>query len=169
MALAATWAGAGLSGCDRPGCDGVVVTNPAAPQVTRFEIVDSFPDDPWTLVLAIDFANASPALRSGNALFYVGPSTDPLRLPLQQPFAQVGLPTDAPSGRLGMLFPLNSGLIQDGDLLRLAVQLEEGNAGDQNGLRSNCSSMDLSFDVRALRQTAQLLRRAAANVRHWLL
>jgi hypothetical protein len=161
--------GGTLQACDHPGCDGVAGQNPNAPRITNLEIVGNYPDDPWTLILAIDFVGASPSLIDGYGLFYVGASTDPLRLPLQQPFEQAALPGGAPSGRLGVLFPFNSGLVQDGDLLRLGVQLEDSSANSRRAARSNCYNMDLSFDVRPVQKTARLMRRVAAGLRRWLL
>jgi hypothetical protein len=134
--------------CDRPGCDGLdYVPKPGAPVITRTAIAGTYPGDPWTLVLGIEFTGGTPALSSGSALFYIGGDTTPTKLPLTQAFAQSGLPADATSGRLGVLFPFNSGTVQDGDRIRLGVQLESGDQPDPKGLRSNCYNLDLGFDV----------------------
>lgn len=134
--------------CDRPGCDGLdYVHKPGAPVITRTAIAGTYPGDPWTLILGIEFTGGTPALSSGSALFYIGGDTTPTKLPLTQAFAQSGLPLDATSGRLGVLFPFNSGTVQDGDRIRLGVQLESGDQPDPKGLRSNCYNLDLGFDV----------------------
>ncbi len=141
------------SACGRPGCDGKAYeANPLAPVVTRMNIVDTFPQDPWTLVLGIEFTGGSSTLSQGSALFYLGGDTTPTRVPLAQAFAQSAVPSEAKSGRLGVLFPFNGGIVQDGDIIRLGVQLEDGNKPDPNGTRSNCYNLDLSFDVFAARQ-----------------
>ena len=136
-----------LWGCNRPGCDGIGRTDADSPQITRFTRVGTYPDDPWTLVLAIEFSQAAATLKDGSALLYLGASQEPLRLPLRQPFAQIEQPDGATSGRLGLLFPFNSGVVQDGDQLRLGVQLEDGAKPHPDGKRSNCYSLDLSFEV----------------------
>ncbi|MEK7706227.1 MAG: hypothetical protein AAB426_14805 [Myxococcota bacterium] len=113
-------------------------------QLTR----DSYPvqsEDPWLAVLGVHFRDREGDLRDGKVRFYMGGDTQPsLTQDLQTLLLQSGVPVDALDGELWASLRFAEST-PDGTRAHLGVQLE-----DAAGHDSNCYTLELAFDVRAV-------------------
>lgn len=106
-------------------------------------IAGQLDQDPWTVVLTLDFTDADGNLAAGDVAFYLerdgsSSSTQPLR----GSFKQSAIAEDAREGRLVLPLRFNESLGRNASVA-LGLQLEDG-----GGLHSNCYGLTLQFEVK---------------------
>jgi hypothetical protein len=113
-----------------------------APHIDDLRLAGQLEEDPWTMVLSLEFEDSDGNLGTGAATFYLNHSSQPsTRQEMRDAFRQNALPSDTRSGTLVM--PLRFGdTIDDGAQVDLGVQLE-----DADRQRSNCYAVRLDFAV----------------------
>ncbi|MBC7792733.1 MAG: hypothetical protein H7Z43_03415 [Clostridia bacterium] len=116
--------------------------HPTAPTIRDGKLASQLAQDPWTLVVTLDFSDTDGNLAHGNITFYLGGSGDSAaRQDLLAAFKQSVLAEDATSGRLVLPLRFDES-VGDGERVNLGLQLT-----DEGGLHSNCYGMTLSFEV----------------------
>ena len=151
------------TGCDPQGCDGSrYVAGVGVPMITRVELVEQLPDDPWQLVLAVEYEDSDADLDAGFLRLYLGTNTNAKARPLGPFLRQSEVPEGTTAGRFGLAVPLIGNSVQDGVKVRLGLQLDDAHVPRQ---RSNCYMMDMLFDVSELaRLQAERGRRLARQI-----
>jgi hypothetical protein len=131
------------TGCNRSTCIGLhpPSSDRNAPVIMDIELLPQSIQNPWTMLMALDFKDKDGDLGAGNVLIYVGAS-GPVQLPLAEYFATSELPMDAASGRIGLPLSLGQGAVSDDNVLRLGFQFV-----DAREHYSNCYAIDLHFEV----------------------
>ena len=133
---------AALNACQPAACDDVPYTpQPQGPEIRNLTLLrQNHPDDPWSLVFALDFSDPQGAVGGGDVHMYVGGKNT--TFPLLDYFEQSEVAFDATAGTVAI--PLHfSDSVRDASTVPLGMQLVNALA-----LRSNCYALDLKFTVR---------------------
>lgn len=131
--------------CEQPlACgDNVRVSSDVnAPVINNVVLVDQLEQDPWTLVLTLDFRDADGNLAAGDVVFYLNNDGDSATSQSLLPtFKQSAISEEATSGTL--VLPLRfDDTVGDGVEIDLGMQLV-----DAEVLHSNCYGLTLEFEV----------------------
>lgn len=148
--LATVCATLGPVGCGDDECQAPISDAADAPRIDDMRLIgqltsDSFPvqsDDPWLVILGTQFRDNDGDLGAGEARFFMGDETQPsLTQDMQTVFLQSGVTPDATRGEVWVSLRFSE-TTPDGTRARLGMQLVDAAAQ-----RSNCYSLELSFDV----------------------
>lgn len=115
----------------------------SAPSIVDATLASQLAEDPWTLVLTLDFSDSDGNLAAGEASFYLGGDANSRSTqPLVTAFKQSALAEDATSGQLVVPLRFDDN-VRDGADVDLGIQLSDG-----GGLHSNCYGLTLHFEVK---------------------
>lgn len=165
MRLICLFTVAGLSCLSGPGCgdtrcgDQERSSSDRAPVLTDFYVLDrEIPGDPWTVLLGATFTDTDGNLEGGVADFYLNNDSDATTQKLVDVFRQSGVTTNATAGDIWMALRF-SPTVKDGADVRLGLQL-----ADAGGERSNCYTLDLTFDVKTVAHADGIGRLKARHI-----
>jgi hypothetical protein len=117
-------------------------TDLRAPVILDADLASQLEQDPWTIVLTMDFADTDGNLAAGAITFYLGSSAGSAATQdLLSSFKQSALAETATSGTL--VLPLRfDETVRNGAQVDLGMQVVDG-----EGLHSNCYGLTLAFEV----------------------
>lgn len=146
---AAFWLGAATLlavGCGPAACPDddpdVDEGNPVIEEIRLLQGVVS--GDPWEMIFAIRFRDASGDLGQGKAKVFLNGSSKALEIDLFDTFRQSGLSLDSQAGTLTLPLRFKDS-VDDGARVLMGTRLI-----DAAERRSNCYSLELRFDVRTV-------------------
>jgi len=134
------------SGCSSTRCGDLEVSDETnAPKLVAFYVLPDekqMPGDPWTVLFGVESKDANGDLGGGQAEFFLNSETEATKQDLDTVFRQSGVELDATRAEVYMTLRFAENTVDDGAQVRLGLQLV-----DAQGLRSNCFTLELEFDV----------------------
>lgn len=150
--------------CNRPGCSGASYDpKPHDPVITQMSYMGQEEDNPWTVLLALNFTSPLGNLGNGEVKFYANSQSPSSPMDLSTYFNASNVSLDATSGLIAIPLPFAQVGFDYDATVRLGTEVV-----DADNRPSNCYTMDLNFTLSLagswLRDTFKDLRDARRRV-----